>query len=82
MASSGISSANHLAGELFKMMGRGSYARALSWRSLVDLLGGQVQFMFASIFFIARVRQGAQASRSGGDRLGALRSAAAHSHLE
>jgi tripartite-type tricarboxylate transporter receptor subunit TctC len=52
MASAGIGSGNHIAGELFKMM-TGVNLVPVHYRgagpALVDLLGGQVQVMFASI---------------------------------
>jgi tripartite-type tricarboxylate transporter receptor subunit TctC len=52
MASGGIGSGNHIFGELFKMM-TGINLVHVPYRgagpALVDLLGGQVQVMFASI---------------------------------
>jgi tripartite-type tricarboxylate transporter receptor subunit TctC len=52
MASAGIGSGNHIAGELFMMM-TGVKLVPVHYRgagpALVDLLGGQVQVMFASI---------------------------------
>jgi tripartite-type tricarboxylate transporter receptor subunit TctC len=52
MASGGIGSGNHIFGELFKMM-TGVNLVHVPYRgagpALVDLLGGQVQVMFASI---------------------------------
>jgi len=52
MASAGIGSGNHIAGELFKMM-TGVNLVPVHYRgagpALVDLLGGQVQVMFASM---------------------------------
>jgi len=52
MASAGIGSGNHVAGELFKMM-TGVNLVHVPYRgagpALVDLLGGQVQVMFASM---------------------------------
>jgi tripartite-type tricarboxylate transporter receptor subunit TctC len=52
MASAGIGSGNHIAGELFKMM-TGVNLVHVPYRgagpALVDLLGGQVQVMFASM---------------------------------
>jgi tripartite-type tricarboxylate transporter receptor subunit TctC len=52
MASAGIGSGNHIAGELFKMM-TGVNLVPVHYRgagpALVDLLGGQVPVMFASI---------------------------------
>src|SRR5207245_676233 len=52
MASAGIGSGNHIAGELFKMM-TGVNLVHVPYRgagpALVDLLGGQVQVMFATI---------------------------------
>ena len=52
MSSAGIGSGNHIAGELFKMM-TGVNLAHVPYRSagpaLVDLLGGQVQVMFATI---------------------------------
>jgi tripartite-type tricarboxylate transporter receptor subunit TctC len=79
MASGGIGSGNHIAGELFKMM-TGVNLVHVPYRgagpALVDLLGGQAQVMFASI--IDRIRQGRQASRAGGDNRDALAGAAGH----
>ena len=50
MASAGIGSGNHIAGELFKMI---PASTSCSFRgaapALVDLLGGQVQVMFATM---------------------------------
>jgi tripartite-type tricarboxylate transporter receptor subunit TctC len=52
MASAGIGSGNHIAGELFKMM-TGVNMVHVPYRgagpALVDLLGGQVQVMFATM---------------------------------
>jgi tripartite-type tricarboxylate transporter receptor subunit TctC len=52
MASAGIGSGNHIAGELFKMM-TGVNLVPVHYRgagpALVDLLGGQVQVMFATM---------------------------------
>jgi tripartite-type tricarboxylate transporter receptor subunit TctC len=52
MASAGIGSGNHIAGELFKMM-TGINLVHVPYRgagpALVDLLGGQVQVMFATM---------------------------------
>jgi tripartite-type tricarboxylate transporter receptor subunit TctC len=52
MASAGIGSGNHIAGELFKMM-TGVNLVHVPYRgagpALVDLLGGQVQVMFATL---------------------------------
>jgi len=52
MASAGIGSGNHIAGELFKMMA-GVNLVHVPYRgagpALVDLLGGQVQVMFATL---------------------------------
>src|SRR5215475_7893155 len=52
MASAGVGSGNHVAGELFKMM-TGVNLVHVPYRgagpALVDLLGGQVQVMFASM---------------------------------
>jgi tripartite-type tricarboxylate transporter receptor subunit TctC len=52
MASAGIGSGNHIAGELFKMM-TGVNLVHVPYRgagpALVDLLGGQVQLMFATM---------------------------------
>src|SRR5262249_37191966 len=52
MASAGIGSGNHIAGELFKMM-TGVTLVHVPYRgagpALVDLLGGQVQVMFATM---------------------------------
>jgi len=52
MASAGIGSGNHIAGELFKMM-TGVNLVHVPYRgagpALVDLLGGQVQVMFATM---------------------------------
>src|ERR1700755_3035630 len=52
MASAGIGSGNHIAGELFKMM-TGVNVVHVPYRgagpALVDLLGGQVQVMFATM---------------------------------
>jgi tripartite-type tricarboxylate transporter receptor subunit TctC len=52
MGSAGIGSANHMAGELFKMM-TGVNLVQVTYRgagpALVDLIGGQVQVMFASM---------------------------------
>jgi tripartite-type tricarboxylate transporter receptor subunit TctC len=52
MASAGIGSGNHISGELFKMM-TGVNLVHVSYRgggpALVDLLGGQVQVMFATV---------------------------------
>src|SRR5215470_13911574 len=52
MASAGIGSGNHIAGELFKMM-TGVNLAHVPYRgagpALVDLLGGQVQVMFATM---------------------------------
>src|SRR5262249_51563024 len=51
MASAGIGTTGHLAGELFQMMAGVNFAH-VPYRgnapSLADLLGGQVEFMFAS----------------------------------
>ena len=52
MASAGIGSGNHIAGELFKMMTGVTFVH-VPYRgagpALVDLLGGQVQVMFATM---------------------------------
>src|SRR5262245_18300538 len=52
MASAGVGSGNHIAGELFKMMTGVNFVH-VPYRgagpALVDLLGGQVQVMFASM---------------------------------
>jgi len=61
MASAGIGSANHIAGELFKMM-TGVNLVHVPYRgagpALIDLLGGQVQVMFATMSSIVYVRGG------------------------
>src|SRR5262249_9835860 len=79
MASGGIGSGNHIFGELFKMM-TGVNLVHVPYRgagpALVDLLGRQVQGMFASISSsIEYVRAG---KLRGGDNLDALTSAAGH----
>ena len=82
MASAGIGSRHHVAGELFKMMaGVDMRSRALSRRRrprLTDLLGGQVQVMFDQHALVDRVHQGRQAARAGGDHRDALGGAAGH----
>ena len=61
---------SHLSGELFKMMA-GVNMVHVPYRgeapALTDLLGGQVQVMFATHACIDRVHQGRQAARVGGD---------------
>jgi tripartite-type tricarboxylate transporter receptor subunit TctC len=52
MATAGVGSANHFAGELFKMMTNVNLLHVPyrgSGPALVDLIGGQVQLMFASM---------------------------------
>jgi tripartite-type tricarboxylate transporter receptor subunit TctC len=52
MASGGVGSGNHLAGELFKMM-TGTDLVHVPYRgagpALIDLLGGQMQVLFATV---------------------------------
>jgi len=70
MASAGTGAPSHVSGELFKMMA-GVNMVHVPYRgggpALVDLLGGQVQVMFASMVLIDRIRQGRQTPRPGGD---------------
>ena len=81
MASAGIGTPSHLAGELFKMMA-GIDMVHVPYRgagpALTDLLGGQVQVMFVATAVIDRVYQGWQAARAGGDDGEALGGAAGH----
>ena len=81
MASAGIGTPAHVAGELFKMMA-GVDMVHVPYRgggpALTDLLGGQVQVMFAHTAGIDRVHQGRQAARAGGDDRDALGGAAGH----
>ena len=81
MASAGNGTAPHVAGELFKMM-TGVNMVHVPYRggapALTDLLGGQVQVMFASHGRVDRVHQGRQAARAGGDHRDALGGAAGH----
>ena len=81
MASGGNGTAGHLSGELFKMMA-GVNMVHVPYRgegpALTDLLGGQVQVMFATDARVHRVHQGWQAARAGGDHGDALGGAAGH----
>ena len=71
----------HVAGELFKMMA-GVDMVHVPYRgaapALTDLLGGQVQVMFAATSLVDRVHQGRQAACAGGDHRDALGGAAGH----
>jgi tripartite-type tricarboxylate transporter receptor subunit TctC len=84
MASGGVGSAHHVYGELFKMMA-GVNLVHVPYRgagpALTDLLGGQVQVMFANMSS-DRIRQGRQTPRPGGDNDDALGSAAGYSNHE
>ena len=85
MASGGIGTSPHLAGELFKMMtGVNMHARALSRRgpALTDLLAGQVQLDVRHHACVDRVHQGRKAARAGGDDGNALGGAAGHPDRE
>ena len=68
--------ADHVAGELFKMM-TGIKMMHVPYRgaapALTDLLGGQVQVMFDTIAGLDRAHQGRQAARAGGDHRDARR---------
>ena len=70
MASAGIGTAAHVAGELFKMMA-GVDMVHVPYRggapALTDLLGGQVQVMFLSPCGVNRIHQERQAARARGD---------------
>ena len=81
MASGGIGTRHHVAGELFKMMA-GVDMVHVPYRgaapALTDLLGGQVQVTFANLALVDRVHQGRQAARAGGDHRDALGGAAGH----
>ena len=70
IASTGIGNRSMSAGELFKMMA-GVDMVHVPYRgaapALNDLIGGQVQVMFACIAFVDRAHQGWQAARAGGD---------------
>ena len=82
MASAGIGTAAHVAGELFKMMA-GVNMVHVPYRggapALTDLIGGQVQVMFVTRVRVDRIHQGRQAARAGGDDRDALGGAAGHS---
>jgi tripartite-type tricarboxylate transporter receptor subunit TctC len=65
MASAGIGSGNHVAGELMTGVNLVHVPYRGAGPALVDLLGGQVQVMFASMVLIDRIRQGRQTSRAG-----------------
>jgi tripartite-type tricarboxylate transporter receptor subunit TctC len=73
MASAGIGSGPHAAGELFKMMA-GLNLVHVPYRgqapALTDLLGGQVQVYFAGI--PSSIQYGRQTTRAGGDDRDAL----------
>jgi tripartite-type tricarboxylate transporter receptor subunit TctC len=75
IASAGIGSGNHISGELFKMM-TGVNLVHVHYRgggpALVDLLGGQVQVMFATM--------SSSIEYVGGDNHDALAGAARHPH--
>ena len=81
MASAGIGTAPHVAGELFKMM-TGVDMVHVPYRgaapALTDLLGGQVQVVFDNTRLVDRAHQGWQAARAGGDDRDALGGAAGH----
>ena len=81
MASAGIGSAPHVAGELFKMMAGVDLVHVpyRGMRLLTDLLGGQVQVMFDPMPSSIELHQGGQAARAGGDDRDALGGAAGHS---
>ena len=82
MASSGIGTTPHVAGELFKMM-TGVDMVHVPYRgaapALTDLLGGQVQVLFRHHTCVDRAHQGRQAARAGGDDGDALGGAAGYS---
>ena len=81
MASAGSGAASHMAGELFKMM-TGVNMLHVPYRgvapALTDLIGGQVQVMFAAVLSSHRVHQGRQAASTGGDHRDAVAGAAEH----
>ena len=81
MASAGNGTPAHVSGELFKMMA-GVDMVHVPYRgagpALTDLLGGQVQVMFATTAVVDRVHQGRQAARARGDHRDALGGAAGH----
>ena len=84
MASPGVGTSLHVSGELFKMMAgvdmvHVPYSGAAP--ALTDLLGGQVQVMFAPHALVNRVYQGRQAARAGGDHRDALGGAAGPSDV-
>jgi tripartite-type tricarboxylate transporter receptor subunit TctC len=82
MASAGNGTGPHVAGELFKMMASVDMVHVPyrgSAPALTDLLGGQVQVMFAPYDCIDRLHQGGHAPRSRGCLCDALRRAAGHS---
>ena len=80
MASAGNGSAPHMAGELFKTMA-GVNLVHVPYRgqgpALSDLLGGQVQVLFAASPGTSRLHRDRQAARACGDLGGARGSAAA-----
>ena len=81
MASSGIGTPPHVAGELFKMMAEVNLVHVPyrgSGPALVDLLAGQVQVSFPSMTSSIGVYQGGHAARAGGHHRGALGRAAGH----
>ncbi len=79
MASAGIGTSLHMAGELFMFM-TGVDMVHVPYRSsapaLIDLIGGQVQMMFSPVALVDRVRQVRQVARIGGHVVDALGSAA------
>jgi tripartite-type tricarboxylate transporter receptor subunit TctC len=79
IASGTIGGPAHVAAELFKMM-TGTDMPLVSYRSggpaLTDLLGGEVQVMFATHALVDRTRQGRQTSRARGHRRDAFGHAA------
>ena len=79
--SGGVGGITHITAELFKMMA-GVDMVHVPYRgvapALTDLLGGQVQVLFANPAQSIRVHQGRQAARSGGNHRDALGGAARH----
>ena len=71
--SAGIGSGNHIAGELFKMM-TGVNLVHVPYRgagpALIDLLGGQVQVMFATMSSSRLNRGNVGGSRTTGNNIG------------
>ena len=75
MASAGIGTGNHVAGELFKMH-TGVQMVHVPYRgggpALIDLVGGQVQVMFGSMPSMISVCQGGDAAPAWGHHAGSL----------